>query len=436
MEVISQSSNGVNVNVELNDLLMRTLASASKTLLVRCIEELSNHYGFNSDEAIRYLNIDNVKVNVKPMAKRVAKEPKAKAIKEPKAVAVKPVKVPKSNIPMPFMSETVNSMLCHGLKYNHGLFTQCQSNPIECGEYCKGCQKEADTSASGEPKCGTIAKRMAFGLMDYKDGDNRSPIAYVSVLKKLNIAQESVLDEAGKLNIKINEIHFAEPVTGKGRPKKAPLEVESTTEDLFAAIIQPSAEVIVAPTKSTKPKLTEAEKEEKRKQLELERDNKKKEAEAKRLAEKLEKEQQKQQEKLALEQKKLAEKAALEQKKAEEKAALEQKKAEEKAATKKAPAAKKTTSKKSKNDEQPTVVAPVVVRAPTPVLEEAKATEEEEEVSVKPIMVNGVKYLISESTKILYDIKSHEEIGLYNDQTKAIDALPEDDEEEEEEYEN
>jgi hypothetical protein len=424
MEIINQSS-GVNVNVELNDLLMRTLASASKTLLVRCIEELSNHYGFNSDEAIRYLNIDNVKVNVKPMAKRVAKEPKAKAVKEPKVPNVKPVKAPKSNIPMPFMSETVNSMLCHGLKYNHGLFTQCQSNPMECGEYCKGCQKEADTSASGEPKCGTVEKRMAVGLMDYKDGDNRSPIAYISVLKKLNIAMESALDEAGKLNIKIHESHFAEPITGKGRPKKAPLAVESTTEDLFAAIIQPSAEAIVAPVKSTKPKLTEAEKEEKRKQLELERDNKKKEAEAKRLAEKLEKEQ-----------KKAEEKAALEQKKAEEKAALEQKKAEEKAAAKKAPAAKKSTSKKSKNDEQSSVVAPVV-RAPTPVLEKEKTEEEEEEVSVKPIMVDGVKYLISESTKILYDMNSHEEIGLYNEQTKAIDALPEDDgEEEEEEYDN
>lgn len=54
--------------------------------------------------------------------------------------------------------------------------------------------------------------------------------------------------------------------------------------------------------------------------------------------------------------------------------------------------------------------------------------EEEEETTVKKFEFNGTTYLKSDD-HILYDMNSHEGIGIWNEETQEIEKLPDDDEE-------
>jgi hypothetical protein len=60
---------------------------------------------------------------------------------------------------MPFSREMVCSSKCQGLRYNHGLFTQC-SKDKKLGEYCKGCNEEGKKNGSGVPDSGNISSRL------------------------------------------------------------------------------------------------------------------------------------------------------------------------------------------------------------------------------------------------------------------------------------
>ena len=172
-------------------------------------------------------------------------------------------------IPLPFNRETVDLNGCHGLNYNHGLFTQCCNIKLEEETYCNSCKTETETSSSGKPLCGTIEDRSD---PEFKDSENRKPVHYLSVLKKLRVKPEAAIDEAGKKNITIDAFHLQElpkpvkpvkekvvkepkpvkekvvkepkvkPVKEKkesvGRPKstKKPIET-AAVEDLFASLV-------------------------------------------------------------------------------------------------------------------------------------------------------------------------------------------------------
>ena len=62
------------------------------------------------------------------------------------------------------------------------------------------------------------------------------------------------------------------------------------------------------------------------------------------------------------------------------------------------------------------------------------ADKVETKVTVKRVTINGVEYLKS-TTGVLYDEKTKEEMGIYDEETKTIKAIEYDDEEEEEEDE-
>ena len=57
---------------------------------------------------------------------------------------------------------------CHGLSYNHGLFTQCR-NKCDNSHYCSKCADEADKNAKSVPDNGCIEDRLKVGLYEFKD---------------------------------------------------------------------------------------------------------------------------------------------------------------------------------------------------------------------------------------------------------------------------
>jgi hypothetical protein len=300
---------------------------------------------------------------------------------------------------------------------------------MENGNFCQGCQSEADKNASGEPDCGTVAQRMATGLYEFKDPKGRSPVSYIKVLEKLKLSQEQAIEEAGKQSIELSAEHFEvkpkEKMSARGRPKKpaASIEAENVT-DLFTKlaidveVVDEAVEEVQEKKKSAK--LSEEEKAAKKAELEAQREQKKQERAAQQAAEKEAKAA-----KAAEEKVKIAEAKAA--KAAEEKAAKAAKAAEEKAAkTAKAAQTKETKKPAAKKGKVQAEAAPVVAVA---VPEPAPA-----KVSVTRITIDGKEYLKS-AVNILYDPKTKEEIGLYDPLTNIIKELPEDDEEEEEEEE-
>jgi hypothetical protein len=285
---------------------------------------------------------------------------------------------------------------------------------MENGEFCSGCQEEADQNASGCPNCGTVQQRLATGLYEFKDPKGRTPVSYIKLLNKLSITIDAAIN-TGK---DIAPEHFEEVVkvskVHRGRPKKQSASIVAEhVSDLFTQL-SPEEEVFEipeAPKKVAKKVISEEEKEAKKAALELEREAKKAEREEQRAAEK-------EQKRLEKEAKLALEKAEKEAKLAQEKAAKEAKKQQEKEEKEalKAAAGKKPVSKKAKEVTAEPVAAPIAAPAPT-------------KVSVSRITINGTEYLKS-ATNILYDTKTKEEVGLYDPISKTMMDLPEEDEEE------
>ena len=167
----------VSVSVEVNKKLM-------ERLMGKCIEEVVNScaalYTFSASECLSTLLAEPSKSQ-------------AKSAKSSKPLKVKTSK----SFPLPFMREHVNEDGCNGIIFNHGLFTQCK-NGRETETMCNTCSTE---------NCGTLEARMSA---DFKDPKGRRPSSYIAVLRKLKLTQEQAIQEAGKVNIELNESHFVE----------------------------------------------------------------------------------------------------------------------------------------------------------------------------------------------------------------------------------
>ena len=371
----------------------------------RAIEECGRRYGFDSIEACRELGVTMVTVDGK----------KEKKEKNMGIVSVSP------SFPLPYNGEMKESC-CHGLKQNHGLYTQCQQVRKGDGKYCKGCNTQAEKNENGEPDYGSIESRMAVGIFEYVDPKGKKPTAYTKIMKKYKVTEEEVVAEAAKFNLTIDAGHFElsaeskrgrpktaveKPVKGvKGRPKKSKKVVElceDNTEDLFASLVASANketeddedEVEQAPVVDDKQAKLAAKEAEKQAKL------------AAKEQEKLAKEQEKlakEQEKLAKEQEKVAKTAAKEAEKLAKAAAKEA----------------KTAAKDAKT-------------ATKAVAEEQSTTQEPDK--VKRFEFEGVKYLKSKNTGIIYNMEQ-EVVGKWNEQSNKIDFKEAEEEEEEDEYED
>jgi len=431
MEVLVEPLSKVEPNVSMEVLAppFAKVESKVESKLEKVVVFLGKKYNFEVEEALRYLSEEKSK--------------KSEKSKKPKDLVAK--------YPMPFNGEKKEGC-CNGIVKNHGLYTQCTKKVK--GEFCKGCE---------ETPYGTIDDRLKVDLYEYKDPKGNGPKRYTEVLKKLKISNESVEEEAKRLNITINPMHFEEVVSEnvkrgrpksekkvkessgkKGRPKKEKKSVEVTgeeEEDLFATLIAnahpplPKVEPNDQPLEKVEPK--EDAKEESTDLVEpvavekVEKKAKKvKEADPAKEAEKLKKAEEKAA-KEAEKQKKADEKAGKEaakeiekQKKAEEKAAKEAeklKKAEEKAAKALAPPLPKVDKKKAEEKAAKPLAQPLV-----------KVDEEEADV-VRKFEHEGKSYYKSKKSGVIYNMEQ-EVVGKWNEERKEIDF--EEEEEEEEEYDD
>ena len=423
-----------NATVFVSEQLNRLIVNAAQELANRVVVECGSRYNFDSEEAIRLLGLNYIKLERKSTGKTVEKStPKAK------------VMVAKPAFPLPYNGE-FNDIYCYALRQNNGLYTQCQIARKGDKHFCKSCQALADKN-EGTPEYGVIQSRQATGIFEYVDPKGRKPVAYTKVMKKYKVTSEQVLEEAGKFNIIIDSNHFIipeedvkrgrpkavekapkEPKGAKGRPKKTKkvLQIEGDEEDLFAALVADAndedEEIVFAPKSTTtdgkKKGKSEEEKEAERIAKEAEKAEKaaklaieKAEKELKLAAEKAEKEAKKESERIARELKKAAEEAE----KLAKKEALEQAKKEKEA--KLLEAKSKKSTKKA-----------------------AEPEDDEEPDKVKKIEFEGKKYLKSRNTGIIYDylefVKNQEQVvvGQWNESKNKIDFSSAADEESEDEY--
>ena len=450
-----------NMEMEMKSEILLGLTNMMNEILIKSINKCGVMYNFNSEEAMRMLFLD-VKV--------------AESMSNSKS-KTKPVKESKKVVPMPYDGK-MKENCCKALVLNHGLYSQC-STSVEDVRYCKKC--------GDDPEYGTIEERLRMDCMEFRDKKGKSPTHYSKVMKKLKISREEVLEEAGKLNIIIDDFHFEEEKKEKGRPKKPKRKVELADDstDLFAALVAKANESeseyssdessIIAESviesvldkvsvitennekKAAKEASKQAEKEKKESEKQAQRQAEKDKKEAEKQAQKEEKEK-KEAEKQAEKEKKEAEKQAQKEEKDKKEAEKQAQKAEkdkkeaEKQAQKAAKDAEKAAkdaekaakeaqkqaekekkesekgsgkkSQKSKKDSSSEVEKKV---------EKKEVEEDDEEDVVKRFEFEGVKYLKSKKTGVIYNM-DQELIGKWNEKTNKIDFNIQDSEEEEEEY--
>ena len=450
------SNISLNLRMNVPSKLWNGVEKISKEVVIEAVNWCALRYKFSAEEAIRELNLEEIKVMRKDGKKEVNK----------KEVNKKEVK--KGEFPLPYNGEC-NEDCCQALRQNNGLYTQCQGIRRGSTEFCKSCASSMQKTGSEVPEYGTIKMRNAVGIFEYVEPKGRKPVAYAKVMKKYKLTKEQVLEEAKKMNMEINEEHFVVPEETKrgrpskekepkekgtrGRPKKSKkvVEIDNECEDLFATLVANANEVDdVKSEEEVIIKQNDVSEEEKEAKLAAEKAEKaaeKAEKEAKKAAEKEEKEAKKAAEKAEKEAKLAAEKAEKEAKLAAEKAEKEaKKKAEEEEK-----AAKKLAAEKAKAEKEAAKAAKSAAKAEKAAVKESKAaapkpsatTEEEEEEPdvVKKIEFEGKKYLKSKKTGIIYDYNEYTKngeqvvVGKWNDASNKIEFTASEEEEDEEDYE-
>jgi len=430
-----------SIKVNISEVLMNGMMD----VISKVVMDLSKVYNFDGEEACRMLEI----------GKSVSKVKSSKSLSSKSLSMLKPVK---SLFALPFNGvEDVNK--CQGLRQNHGLYTQCQGSRNETEDFCKSCQSQANKNDNGKPDYGTIGDRMKAHDegVEFKDPSGKLPTAYSIVMKKLKLTREEVESEAGKLNIKLNPIHFEEVATKKsgrpakadkpekteskpkGRPKKSKkvLELAGEEEDLFASLVMSAnAESNGESNGLNTPILADSDDEEKAIEEPIEEPS---EEPIEEPIKKQKKNKISEEEKKALEDEKAAKKKALEDEKALKKQALEDEKAlkkqaleDEKAAKKKAMEDEKAAKKKAIEDEKEAKKKAIEdEKAAKKVSEEVKPSKknskkepkkdsEEEPDVVKKIEFEGKKYLKSKNTGIIYNMEQ-DVIGKWNEEKQRID---------------
>ena len=435
---------------------------ATEEVVYKVIENLSMKYNFDKEEALC-----NIGLIVIGDSKSLSREVKSKSVKS--VSLSREVKL-KARFALPYSGE-LDSLCCQGVRQSQGLYTQCGSMCMDSSVFCKSCQTSADKN-NGVPEYGTIGERLKAYTegIEYKDPSGKSPVPYAKIMKKLKVSREEVEEEAGKLNMVINPIHFETEgvkksgrpaklekkpegeVKPKGRPKKAKkvLELAGEEEDLFASLVMSankndsdsedevdekadtvimesedeeeanlSAKLAAKEESKLAAKLAAEEESKLAAKLAAEEESKlaaklaaKKAAEEKKESERLEKEAKK---KASEAEKEAKKKAAEAEKEAKKKAAEAEKEAKKKAAEMEKP-------KKPKKDEK----KPATLEVSNKEMISSTVEEEEEQDVVRRFEFEGKKYLKSKKSGIIYNM-DQDVIGKWNEAKQRIefDAIEE-----------
>lgn len=193
-----------------------------------------------------------------PAAVQAEKAPK-KEKKEKKAKKEKASKPEIPSIALPYMGALPGC--CHGIRNNHGLYTQCTKAPTD-GSFCKTCANQAKKNSHGMPNCGTIETR---GNPDWRAPNGQQPVTYATFLQKEGnhahvLADHSIAEaEAAKFGWTIPAEQWKETPRRQGRPKAAKTAV--VTDSSASESEEPSAvdlvAKLVAEAKASSPALAE-----------------------------------------------------------------------------------------------------------------------------------------------------------------------------------
>lgn len=440
--------NSVNVSaIELNSAVERGVKLACVEFSKKVVQILAEHFSFDIEEAMRVLSFDEV-----PISHSIKKKVDASVPKKTKKTERD---IPK--MVLPFCGVVAD--WCDGLRFNHGLYTQCTNAKSGESEFCGTCKKQADANSNGKPNFGSVEDRAAVGAMDYVDPKGKKVVAYANVMAKLKLTREAAVAEAARFGWAIPEFQFASQEKKRGRPKSvstssSDAEVEkpkargrprkekqigaatNVGDDLLAALQQQAASEEIAASgdedseASERSAMAEADKESKKAAKAADsaakKEAKKAAADAEKAAKKAAAEAERAAKKAAKEAEAAAAKAAKAAEKEAEKAARKAAKDAEKAAAKaakKAGSAATSSVEASSADEsakQVAVAAPVVAAAVAAAEESEEATEEEEvdeEIVLSRRNYKGKAYYVDAKTNLLYNPGTGDVIGSWNTET-------------------
>ena len=325
----------INMNVNTEKMVKTMLEKEGR----RLTKELSAKFGFNEEEGLKLLRLDDLKVK-----KEVSKE----------------LKKDKTNkITLPFCGVKLEDC-CEGIRLNHGLYTQC-TNEItdEDNKLCKTCSNQKDKNSNGEPTYGYIDDRIKLGDK-FRDPKGKPPVNYGNVMDKLKITRDEAEREATNQGLTIPENEFAVKKSQRGRPKKTTIANDTSGSDDDNESVK----------KSESPK---------KKQGRPKKEKKEVTSSGKDLLKSLVKKSQ-----------------DAEKKENSEELCVE----------------KEDTKLNNDSDDEAT-------DKDNEENEENDDDDAEEELRVVEITIKGKKYLRS-SDNVLFDIKTHEEIGIYDEITEEI----------------
>jgi len=179
------------------------------------------------DDAMKLFDFDGVSV-VSSRSKASKKREKAKnrtaAAEQPKGSKL----TAKPSVVLPFCGVIVNDW-CAGVKFNHGLHTQCTQGRCKGDRYCKTCRKHADNSATGKPPYGDIEDRANYGV-DYRDPKGKLTIPYANVVEKMGINLDAAHTAAATLSWTIPAEQLVKRVAKRGRPAKSAAVSDTDSE--------------------------------------------------------------------------------------------------------------------------------------------------------------------------------------------------------------
>ena len=174
----------------------------------------------------------------------------------------------KPEMVLPFCGE-VETSWCQGVRFNHGLHTQCTNGPQSDCKYCKTCHKSAANSASGKPQYGDISDRLTGPLLEYRDPKGKLTTCYANVAKKLglDIARAQEVATAYGWTIPEDQLTVNQKKTGrpastkpkkkvgkKGRPAKVKTSEEMTMDDQIAKLVAEAADDVLSVTSESSAK--------------------------------------------------------------------------------------------------------------------------------------------------------------------------------------
>ena len=460
------SSVRINENMIVN--VERSMMESYKNVICDVIRECSKYHNFDFEEECRrqgvggmYVKlVEDVKLNVKSNVKS----------------NVKLVKVSESDegerrLMLPYNGE-MDECKCEGVKWYEGLMKQCNANKKEGHKYCGTCVNQSLKNGMGVPTYGNIRDRQREGLYSYVGPKGSRPVSYVEYLNKNGYSIEDAKREALIEGKCIDDMHYDSrdsvkrsrgrppkevsvkgslssssssevKVNKKGRPKKAEKEITlNDDEDIFASLV---ASVVEEEVDKEVEKEVECEVE-----MEVEKEVEKEvECEVECEVNKSVNEVDMSSVSVAsVSDSKKSDKSAKKAEKDAIKAEKEAKKAE-KGAKKAEKDAKKSDNEVINSDKDIHVVQSEVEkevelvaeeideeeaeRPKTPIMPDDEEEEEEEEPDiVKRIEYNGVKYLESKKTGVIYNYEQ-DVVGKRNYATgeiefEEIDSESEDDE--------